>query len=110
MANSFKFQEKDFRVGDSVDVIYKIKEGTKERQQRYSGIIIKVKGPDLANRMITVRRKSRSGVGVERIIPLSSPFLADIKVTKKGMATRAKLNFIRKLSDQEIRRKIYRQK
>lgn len=110
MANSFKYKDRDFQVGDSVDIIYKIKEGNKERQQKYRGIIIKVKGQNEENRSITVRRKSRSGVGVERIIPLSSPYLTDIKLAKKGLTKRAKIYFIRNLSDQEIRRKIYRQK
>ena len=35
MANSFKYKEKDFKVGDSVDLTYKIKEGNKERQQKF---------------------------------------------------------------------------
>ncbi len=110
MAKAFKYKEKNFQVGDSVDLIYKIKEGNRERQQKYRGIIIKVRGRDAANRMITVRRISRSGVGVERIIPLFSPYLTDIKLSKKGSTGRSKIYFIRKLSDQEIRRKIYRQK
>lgn len=108
MANSFKYKEKDYKVGDSVNVIYKIKEAGKERQQRYSGIIIKIKGQDDQNRMITVRRVSKSGIGVERIIPLSSPNLTDIKINKKSATSKAKIYFIRNLSDQEIRRKIYR--
>ena len=110
MANSFKYKEKDFKVGDSVDLTYKIKEGNKERQQKFRGIIIKVKGQNEKNRSITIRRTSRSGLGVERIIPLASPNLTDIKLAKKGFTGRAKIYFIRNLSDQEIRRKIYRQK
>lgn len=88
-------------------ISYKVKEGAKERLQKYSGIVIKVRGDKETTKMFTTRRISRSGIGVERIIPLASPFLADIKITKKGVSTRSKLYYIRKLSDQEIRHKIY---
>ena len=108
MARSFKFKEKTISVGDTVTVTYKIKEGDKERQQKYSGIVIKVRGNSPATRLFTTRKISRSGVGVERIIPVGSPFLIDIKVTKKGHVTRSKLYYIRNLSEQEIRHKIYR--
>lgn len=107
MANSFVFKENNINIGDTINLVYKIKEGEKERQQTFSGIIIKIKGSSLQNKMITVRKTGKSGVGVERIIPLNSPFLAQIKVTKKGFPRRSKLYFIRKLSDQEVRHKIY---
>lgn len=107
MARSFKFKDKTIAIGDTVTITYKIREGNKERQQKYFGIVIKVKGASEMTRMFTTRRISRSGVGVERIIPLASPFLVDIKVTKKGKSTRSKLYYIRNLSDQEIRHKIY---
>lgn len=107
MARSFKFKDNTISVGDTVLVTYKIKEDGKERQQKYAGIIIKVRGSNEANRMFTTRKTSRSGVGVERIISLASPFLVNIKVTKKGSSSRAKLYYIRNLSEQEIRHKIY---
>lgn len=110
MANSFLFKGKTFRVGDTINLSYKIKEGTKERQQKYSGIIIKVKGDRSENRTFTVRKVSKSGIGVERIIPISSPYLTDIKVSKKSGYKKAKLYFIRNLSEQEVKQKIYRQK
>ena len=107
MARAFKFKDKTIAIGDTVSITYKIKEGDKERQQKYVGIVIKVRGNNAATRMFTTRKISRSGVGVERIIPLASPFLLDIKVTKKGSTRRSKLYFIRNLSEQEIRHKIY---
>lgn len=107
MSRSFKFKDNTISVGDTVSVTYKIKEGGKERQQKYAGIIIKVRGNSEVTRMFTTRKISRSGVGVERIIPLASPFLVDIKITKKGKSSRAKLYYIRNLSEQEIRHKIY---
>ncbi|MDO8609954.1 MAG: 50S ribosomal protein L19 [bacterium] len=110
MANSFKFQEKSFMVGDTIDIDYKIKEGEKERIQVFKGIIIKIKGDSLATRMITVRKMSSSGVGIERIIPLSSPNLAKITLIKKSNYQKAKLYFLQGLSDQEMRSKLYRSK
>ncbi len=107
MANSFKYQDKIFSIGDTVSLHYKIKEGDKIRTQIFKGILIKVKGNTLANRMITVRKISRSGIGVERIVPLISPFLTDIKLIKKSRYSKAKAYFIRHLPESEIRRKLY---
>jgi len=107
MSRSFKFKDTIISIGDTVAVTYKIKEGDKERQQKYAGIVIKVRGNSETTRMFTTRKISRSGVGVERIIPLASPFLVDLKVTKKGKSSRSKLYYIRNLSEQEIRHKVY---
>jgi large subunit ribosomal protein L19 len=57
--------------------------------------------------MITVRKIAKSGTGVERIFPLSSPSIADIKVTKKSHFTKARAYFIRDLSAKKMRRKLY---
>lgn len=110
MANSFIFKEITYKIGDTVDIDYKIKEGDKERVQSFKGIVIKVKGDSFANRMITVRKISKSGLGIERVIPLSSPFIGGIKLVKKSNNTKAKLYFIRGLSDQELRTKLYQTK
>ena len=75
MANSFTYKDKSFRIGSTVDITYKFKEGEKERKQIFKGILIQIKGATPQTKMITVRKISRSGVGVERIIPLISPFL-----------------------------------
>lgn len=107
MANSFLYKDKLFSIGDTVSLHYQIKEGEKARTQIFKGILIKIKGANLANRMITVRKISRSGVGVERIIPLTSPFLSDIKLIKKSKFSKAKAYFIRNLSESEIRKKLY---
>lgn len=97
-------------IGNTVNVTYKIKEGEKDRQQVFRGILIKIRGNDKDNQMITVRKVSRSGLGVERIIPLNSPNLIEIETSKKSKRTRAKLYYIRSLPEHEIRHKIYRQK
>ena len=83
----------EFRVGDTVSVGYKIKEGKRERVQNYEGIVIAIKGSGVSKNFV-VRRQS-SGVGVERTFPLHSPNIASIEVVKKGVVRRAKLYFLR---------------
>jgi large subunit ribosomal protein L19 len=108
MANVVHYNEKPLTIGDTVAVDYKIKEGdNKERIQQFAGILIKIKGADDAKRMITVRKIAKSGTGVERIFPLMSPFIADIKVTKKSNFRKARAYFIRDLSAKKMRRKLY---
>ncbi len=103
MANSFIYKDKTFRIGSTVNLTYKFKEGDKERKQVFKGILIAVKGNTPQTKMIMVRKISRSGVGVERIIPLISPFLENITLQKKAAPRRSKLYFLRKLSDQQVK-------
>ncbi len=111
MANAIQYKENSLSIGDSVAVDYKIKEADdKERIQQFAGIIIKIRGASEATRMITVRKISKSGIGVERIFPLSSPFIDDIKVEKKSEFKKARAYFIRDLSGKKMRQKLYRQK
>lgn len=110
MANSIAYKDQVFAVGDTVSVDYTVKEGDKSRQQLFEGILVGVKGKDEATRTMTVRKISKSGVGVERIFPISSPFIAGIKLTKKSRFAKSKLYFVRNLSDQKTRRKLYIQK
>jgi large subunit ribosomal protein L19 len=107
VANQIKYNDKTLNIGDTISLHYLIKEGDKERVQIFKGILIKIKGATPENKMITVRKISRSGIGVERIIPLASPFLKDIKVIKKTKYSRAKAYFIRNLSESEIKRRLY---
>ncbi|MDD2203254.1 MAG: 50S ribosomal protein L19 [Bacilli bacterium] len=83
----------EFRVGDTVRVDVKIVEGKRERIQAFEGIVIARKNGGISE-TFTVRKKS-SGIGVERTFPIHSPKLAGIRVIKKGMVRRAKLNFLR---------------
>ncbi|KKP86794.1 MAG: 50S ribosomal protein L19 [Candidatus Roizmanbacteria bacterium GW2011_GWA2_35_8] len=108
MANSFKYKDIQYKVGDTLSINYRIKEGDKERLQLFKGILVKIKGDSEATRMITVRKMSKSGIGIERIIPLSSPFIASMKLEKKSNYRKAKLYFIRNLSEQELKSKLYR--
>jgi len=109
MANFITYKETKFNIGDMISIDYLIKEDDKTRHQIFRGILMKVKGDSQETKMITVRKMTRSGIGVERIIPLNSPFIAKIILVKKGLATRAKINYIRDLSDQELRHKLYQQ-
>jgi len=110
MANFLTYKDKTFKVGDTLSIHYKIKEGDKERVQIFKGILIAVKGDSLETRMFTIRKITRSGIGVERIIPLSSPFINDILSIKKSSYQKAKAYFIRDLSEREIRSKLYHDK
>ena len=83
----------DFRAGDNIIVSYKIREGDKERIQDFRGDVIQIKGEG-ATRTFTVRKIS-NGVGVERIFPISSPNIAEIKVTKHGKVRRSRLYYLR---------------
>jgi len=82
-----------FRIGDTVDVHVKIVEGDKERIQLFTGIVIGRKGRGI-NEMFTVRRIVNNE-GVERIFPLHSPNVVDVKVKRSGVTRRSKLYFLR---------------
>ena len=85
----------DIRPGDTVAVSVRVIEGEKESVQIFEGIVIKLRGGGIT-KTFTVRKISH-GVGVERIFPIHSPRLADIKVLKKGKVRRAKLYYLRDL-------------
>lgn len=108
MANIFTYKDIVFHVGDEVKLNYKIKEDNKERVQLFDGIVLTVKGSSPYTRMITLRKITRSGIGVERIIPLSSPYIQDIKIAKKSVNRHAKVYYVRLLSDQQLRTKLYK--
>jgi large subunit ribosomal protein L19 len=90
-----------FEVGDLVDVRCKIKEGDKERIQVFTGTVIARKGRGI-NEMFTVRRMVGSE-GVERIFPLHSPNIIDIKPTRSGRTRRAKLYYLRKRTGKAVK-------
>lgn len=82
-----------FKPGDNISVAYTIKEGAKERIQKFKGDVIQINGSGSA-KTFTVRKIS-NGVGVERIFPFSSPTLNEIVILKKGRVRRAKLYYLR---------------
>ena len=81
------------RVGDNVKVTVKIKEGAKERNQNYEGVVLKIKGSGI-NKTFTVRRVFQ-GVGVERVFFFHSPKIEKITIIRSGKTRRAKLYYLR---------------
>lgn len=91
----------EFVAGDTVNVHYRVREGEKERIQQYVGVVINERGSG-ANKTFTVRKMS-SNVGVERIFPLYSPFIAKIEIKKHGSVRRSKLFYIRERTGKSAR-------
>ncbi len=90
-----------FEVGDTVDVHCKIVEGDKERVQVFSGTVIARRGSGISE-TFTVRRIV-AGEGVERIFPIHSPGVVDIKATRSGRTRRAKLYYLRKRTGKAVK-------
>ena len=83
----------ELKVGNTVKVHVRVKEGNRERIQIFEGIIIKVQGAGV-NKTFTVRRIA-SGVGVEKTFLIHSPVVEKVQVTRVGKARRAKLFYLR---------------
>ena len=83
----------EVRVGDTVRVHVRIKEGSRERIQVFEGIVIAKKHGGIEE-TITVRRISY-GVGVEKVFPLHSPSIDHIEAVRHGYVRRAKLYYLR---------------
>ncbi len=91
----------EFKAGDTITVTYKIREGGKERLQDFQGVVLqRVGGGNTAT--FTVRKIS-SGIGVERIFPIASPFIDKIKVNKHGVVRRARIFYLRGLTGKKAR-------
>lgn len=91
----------DLRPGDTVEVLVRVIEGDKERQQKFVGDVINVRGAGL-RKSFTVRKISE-GVGVERTFPLHGPAVAEIKVIKHSKVRRAKLFYLRRKTGKAAR-------
>lgn len=90
----------EFQVGDNVRVDLKIKEvdskgNEKTRIQAFEGLVMAIKGSGIS-KTFTVRKVS-GNVGAEKTLPVNSPVIDSITVTRKGKVRRAKLNYIREL-------------
>ena len=90
-----------FEIGDIVDVHCRIKEGDKERVQVFTGTVISRKGRGI-NENFTVRRIVNNE-GIERIFPLHSPNILDIKAVRSGKTRRAKLYYLRQRTGKAVR-------
>ena len=91
--DSIKAEKPAIEVGNTVRVHVKIREGERERIQVFEGTVIAINGSGVTE-TFTVRRVSY-GVGVERVFPVNSPNVADVKVVRYGKVRRAKLYYLR---------------
>lgn len=91
----------DFRPGDTVKVMVRVREGDKERLQAFEGVCIGRRGAGISE-TFTVRKIS-AGVGVERIFPLHSPSIAEIELVRRGRVRKAKLYYLRRLAGKAAR-------
>ena len=92
-AAQMKAEVPEFRVGDTVRVHGKIKEGNRERIQVFEGVVLKKQGG--SNRETFTVRKTSNGIGVEKTWPLHSPNVEKVEVIRHGKVRRAKLNYLR---------------
>jgi large subunit ribosomal protein L19 len=91
----------DFKAGDTITVTYKIREGNKERLQKYQGVVLQRVGSG-PTETFTVRKIS-ANIGVERIFPIASPFIDEIQVNKRGRVRRARIFYLRDLKGKKAR-------
>lgn len=91
-----------FKAGDTITVTYRIKEGDKDRLQKFRGVVIQLRGATPQTRTFTVRKIS-GGIGVERIFPFQSPFIDGIELNKVGKVRRARIFYLRNLSGKKAR-------
>ncbi len=83
----------EFAPGDTVKVLYLVREGSKERIQAFEGVCIARKHGQMSE-TFTVRKIS-GGVGVERIFPINAPTVKGVEVVRRGKVRRAKLYYLR---------------
>jgi large subunit ribosomal protein L19 len=90
-----------FKVGDTVAVHVRVREGDKERIQVFQGLVIRRRGGGIGE-TFTVRKIS-SGVGVERIFPVQSPLVTKVEIKARGYVRRSRLYYLRDLSGKKAR-------
>ncbi len=90
-----------FKAGDTITVTYKIIEGSKERLQKFQGVVLQRSGTG-HTATFTIRKMS-GNIGVERIFPISSPFITSIEVNKVGVVRRARIFYFRDLRGKKAR-------
>ena len=96
-----KSEYPNFAAGDTITVHYKIVEGNKERIQQFKGVVLQRSGTGHTE-TFTVRKMS-GNIGVERIFPISSPFIDKIEINKKGKVRRARIFYLRDLTGKKAR-------
>ena len=114
MAISVNYNDKVLHIGDTLQVYYKliekekvagkakreVKEETRERIQIFEGILLSIRGVP-PHKSILVRKIASNAIGVERIFPLSSPWIKDIKVVRRAKVRRAKIYYLRNKTGKE---------
>lgn len=91
----------EFAPGDTVRVLYRVREGEKERIQPFEGVCIGRRGGGVGETFMV--RKISSGIGVERIFPLHAPTVKGVEVVRRGRVRRAKLYYLRGLRGKAAR-------
>ena len=91
----------DFAPGDTIRVLYRVREGQKERIQVFEGVCISRRGGGMGE-TFTVRKLS-SGIGVERVFPYHAPTVGGVEVVRRGRVRRAKLYYLRGLRGKAAR-------
>jgi large subunit ribosomal protein L19 len=94
-------QYPDFKAGDTITVHYKIREGNKERIQQFRGVVLQRRGSGISATFMV--RKMSGNIGVERIFPISSPFIVKIEVNKRGHVRRARIFYLRERTGKKAR-------
>ncbi len=93
-ARHLKADRPRLRPGQTVEILVRVVEGDKERQQKFRGEVISVRGTGLRSSFIV--RKVTEGVGVERTFQLHSPTISEIKVMREARVRRSKLYYLRR--------------
>jgi len=97
----------DFRPGDTIKVMVRVREGDKERLQAFEGVCVGRRGGGVSETFMV--RKVSAGVGVERLFPLHSPSIASVEMVRKGKVRRAKMYYLRRLAGKAGRIKEHRE-
>lgn len=91
----------DFAPGDTIKVLYRVREGQKERIQVFQGVCLGRRGSGMGE-TFTVRKLS-GGIGVERIFPVNAPTVGGVEIVRRGRVRRAKLYYLRGLRGKAAR-------
>ncbi|WP_031498598.1 50S ribosomal protein L19 [Bryobacter aggregatus] len=93
----------NFRIGDTIKVFVRIKEGDKERTQLFEGVLIARKNTGMGENIVV--RKMTFGTGVERIFPIHAPVVDRIEIVRTGQVRKSKLYYLRALKGKAARLK-----
>jgi large subunit ribosomal protein L19 len=100
-AEQIRDDQPDFSPGDTVRVVILVREGERERQQAFEGVVIAKRNRGL-NSSFTVRKISY-GEGVERVFQTHSPLIHSVEVKRRGAVRRAKLYYLRERTGKSAR-------